>query len=165
MDAAQTTNFTLGCLLEIISPNFYELVATISPASQTVKSGGNASYTISLKNIGTETDSYSLFLEEVPTNSYQLSQSVIELGPDETADVELTLDSSSLPVDGGNHTFCVRVHSARTLDTTTAILEITGPTVGVGVIVGSVGVIVGAIVVIVVIQRRRRHQHRQSKAV
>lgn len=164
IDAARTTNFTLGCLLEIISPNFYEVVATISPTSQTVKSGESASYTISLKNIGTETDTYSLFLEGVPANSYQLSQSVIELGPDETADVELTLDSSSLPKDGGNHTFCVRVNSTRTLDTTTAILEITGPTVSVGVVVGTVSIIVGAIVVIVVVQRRRRHRHRQSKA-
>ncbi|MFX0202274.1 MAG: hypothetical protein ACFFCW_39685, partial [Candidatus Hodarchaeota archaeon] len=157
IDAARTTNFTLGCLLEIISPNFYEVVATIYPTSQTIKSGESASYTISLKNIGTEMDSYSLFIEGVPTNSYQLSQSIIELGPDETADVELTLDSSSLPVDGVNHTFCIRVHSARALDTTTAILEIAGPTVGVGVFIGTIGVLAGAIIVIAVIHRRRRH--------
>ena len=76
IDVARTTNFTLGCLLEILSPHFYEVVATISPASRTVKRGEIASYTISLNNIGTEKDYYSLFIEGLPLNSYRMSQSI-----------------------------------------------------------------------------------------
>lgn len=81
---------SLTVTLNVVAESFFDVFAAIDPASQTVESKENATYSLTVKNTGNREDNYT-FTVETTAFKYWLDTSVLRLLPGESASRTLTV--------------------------------------------------------------------------